>query len=236
MYPSESLQGIIEPEHLWWEEYKGDEYKRGRLIWAFLPHVDQKPATLIPVERGEDPTQHKIIKARIEPLNIREVIRYPDLPIAALPQRENEIRTVYLGKRRPALIISRGGSRVADSLTRNRAKWQTNPTVIVAPYYGAEKGIKRTGFNPEFVERIRLCEYPQFMWDMLPIEGSTKESIMRLDHMQPVGKSRDSIEFTNYCLGDRALLLLDEWIEWIITGNLDKDTKLCEIRDVLLDL
>ena len=95
MYLDESLQGIIEPEHLWWEEYTGEDYKRGRLIWAFIPHVDQTPATIIPIERGEDPTQHKIVKVKIEPLNIRNIVRYPDLPIAALPQRKSEIRAVY---------------------------------------------------------------------------------------------------------------------------------------------
>jgi len=245
MYPDESLQGIVEPEHPWWQECSGDDYKRGRLVWAFLPHVDQNPCTLVPVERGEDPTQHKEIKARIEPLDIRTVIRYPRLPVAALPQRENEIRTVYLAKKRPALIICRGGPAISASLTKNRAKWQTNPTVIVAPYYGVDPGTRRGGFNPEFVERVRLCEYPHFMWDQLPIQGSTKESIMRLDQMQPVGRSRDSIEFTNYCLSDSALLILDEWLEWLFAGTLGGKTlvdggtenekpKLYEIRDVLL--
>lgn len=122
------------------------------------------------------------------------------------------------------------------SLTRNKAKWQTNPTVIVAPYYGVEQTTKRGGFNPVFVDRVRLCEYPHFMWEKLPTEGSAKGSIMRLDQMQPVGRSRDSIEFTNYCLSERALIILDEWLEWLFTGSLDKNTNLSEIRDVLLDL
>ncbi|MBW1793184.1 MAG: hypothetical protein JRJ38_01935 [Deltaproteobacteria bacterium] len=44
------------------------------------------------------------------------------------------------------------------------------------------------------------------------------------------------IGFTASCLSDRALKLLDEWIEWLMTGSLGMDTKLCEIRDVLLDV
>jgi hypothetical protein len=140
-----------------------------------------------------------------------------------------------LAKKRPAIIISRGGPRIKKSLTKNKAKWQTNPAVVVAPYYGMEQGFKRAGFNPEFVERVRLCEYPQFMWDKLPLSVDSGESIMRLDHMQPVGRSQDSIQFTDYCLSDRALLLFDEWLKWLITGTLDKQTKLCEIRDVLLN-
>lgn len=94
----------------------------------------------------------------------------------------------------------------------------------MAPYYGVDRGKKRSGFNPELVERVRLCEYPHFMWDQLPIDSSTKESIMRLDQMQPVERSRDSIEFTKYCLSDSALLILDEWLEWLFTGSLGEKT------------
>ena len=164
------------------------------------------------------------------------MLRYPDLPVAGLPQRKNEIRAVYLAKKRPAIIISRGGPLIKTHLTKNKAKWQTNTAVVVAPYYGTEQGVKRAGFNPEFIERVRLCEYPQFMWDKLPLNMGSGESMMRLDHMQPVGRSQDSIQVTDFCLSDRALLLFDEWLKWLITGSLDKDTKLCEIRDVLLNL
>jgi len=235
MYPDESIQGIIDP-HPWWETYQGDDYKRGCLVWAFLPHVDQTPFTLIPVGR-EEPTIHDKATVQIQPLNIRQVIRYPHLPVAALPQRHDEIRAVYLAKKRPALIISKGGPRVRKSLTKGKAKWQTYPTMIVAPYYGADEGGSRGGFNPQFLKRVRLCEYPQFMWDKLPISGrSTVESILRFDHMQPVGRSQDSIAFTDYCLSERALRLIDEWVTWLITGFLDESTKLREIRDVLLDI
>jgi len=108
-YPDDSLQGIIEPEHIWWEACEGHEYCRGRLVWAFIPHVGQMPCTLIPIERADDPTQHKVAKVRIEPLDIKSVIRYPKLPIPSLPQKRNEVRAVYLAKKRPALIISGGG-------------------------------------------------------------------------------------------------------------------------------
>ena len=80
-YPDDCIQGIIEPEYTWWEECEGHEYRRGRLVWAFIPHVGQTPCTMIPIERGEDPTQHKVAKVRIEPLDIKSVIRYPKLPI-----------------------------------------------------------------------------------------------------------------------------------------------------------
>jgi hypothetical protein len=58
---------------------------------------------------------------------------------------------------------------------------------------------------------------------------------MRLDHMQPIPRNQNSIELTNHCLSESALLILDEWIEWLITGNLEKDGSLYEIRDFLFE-
>ncbi|MGD2015283.1 MAG: hypothetical protein PVG84_16140 [Desulfobacterales bacterium] len=234
-YPDDCVQGIIEPEKSWWVECEGHENRRGRLVWAFIPHVGQMPCTLIPVERGDDPTQHKVAKVRIEPTDIKSLVRYPKLPIPSLPHRKNEVRTVYLAKKRPALIISGGGPWIQKELIKDKPNWQTYPSVIVAPYYGAGESGYRSGYNPVFMTRVRHCEYPQFVWDKLPIGSGPKESIMRLDHMQPIPRNQNSIEFTSHCLRESALLILDEWIEWLITGNLEKDGSLCETRDFLFD-
>ena len=50
-----------------------------------------------------------------------------------------------------------------------------------------------------------------------------EESILRLDHIQPIGKHHESIELTDYRLGEEALDIIDEWITWLITGKLVKD-------------
>ena len=121
-------------------------------------------------------------------------------------------------------------------MTAGKAKWQTSRTVIVAPYYGADEGEKRSGFRPEFVKRIRRCEYPQYMWDLLPINGSTEDSVMRLDHLQPIGRSQDSMELLDYCLSDDALLLFDEWLEWLLKGFLETETMFGELREGLINL
>jgi len=49
-----------------------------------------------------------------------------------------------------------------------------------------------------------------------------EESILRLDHIQPIGKHHESIELTDYRLGEEALDIIDEWITWLITGKLVK--------------
>jgi hypothetical protein len=105
----------------------------------------------------------------------------------------------------------------------------------VAPYYGVDRSGTRRGWKPEFVQRIRRCEYPQYLWDKLPIGGSD-ESILRLDHLQPVGRHPSSFESTEYCLTDDALAIVDEWLSWLYRAVLPADSVLSEIRNYLLDL
>lgn len=116
------------------------------------------------------------------------------------------------------------------------ANWQTAPTILVAPYYGATGGSKRGGFNPEFLDRVRRGEYPQCMWDSLPLGGSTAESILRLDHIQPIGRHYNSYELTDYRLSDTAVEILDEWVGWVLTGTLDPQGALYMIREELANL
>ncbi|HEX2224369.1 MAG TPA: hypothetical protein VHN15_09200, partial [Thermoanaerobaculia bacterium] len=53
-YPEHCLQSYVEP---WWRKAAEPSLQRGRLIWAFLPHVDQQPLVLVPQGRPE-PTVH----------------------------------------------------------------------------------------------------------------------------------------------------------------------------------
>jgi hypothetical protein len=50
MYPEDSVQDIIGE---WWIEDPAFGYHRGKLIRAFLPHVDQIPYQLIPTGRPD---------------------------------------------------------------------------------------------------------------------------------------------------------------------------------------
>jgi hypothetical protein len=219
MYPEDAVQNMLEE---WWIEDRSFEYHRGRLIRAFLPHVDQIPRQLIATGRSE-PTDHTHANFTIEPLRIKQPRRKPVIPVAALPVFEHEIYAVYRSKKRPALIVCVGGEQVEKELIRGKPRWQTAPTVLVAPYYGVAEGGTRAGFRPEFVTRVRRCVYPQFMWDLLPIGGETTESILRLDHIQPVGRHHDTIEFTNYRLSEEGLVILDEWLKWLISGEFTEE-------------
>ncbi|MDE0361165.1 MAG: hypothetical protein OXI74_08370, partial [Rhodospirillaceae bacterium] len=108
-------------------------------------------------------------------------------------------------------------------------KRSSAPTVLAAPYYGADKDGNRSGYNAIFVERIRHCEYPQFVWDRLPI-GGPKESILRLDHIQPIGTNHNSYELSGFELTEDAIEVVDEHIRWLILGGVLEDSLIALYR------
>ena len=231
MIPEDSIQHYV-PK--WWTTDDDHNLRRGRLLRAFVPHVDQEPLHLI-AEGRADPTSHKQFTAKIERLDFGASRKAPALPVAALPHFQGEVHAVYRAKDRPVLVVSGGGPLVEKALRLGSARWQTAPTLIVAPYYGVDSSGTRGGWRPEFVERIRRGEYPQYIWDSLPLKSSTTtESILRLDHIQPIGRIATTHEWTPHCLSDDAMKVLDEWIDWLMKGSLSKEGLLDTARQFLV--
>jgi hypothetical protein len=227
MYPTDSVQNIVSS---WWEEDDKTRLKRGSLVYAFVPHVDQVPNTLTPIGR-KDPTQHNEAIVRISPLRIKESRSKPGLPVAALSLYEGELWTVYRAKKRPCLVLDAEQPEVKNMIRRGMPKILTSPTVLVAPYYGADKDGNRSGYNSELVERVQHAEYPQFFWDKLPIRGA-RESILRFDHIQPVGLHHYAYEHSGYALSDDAVdLIIDDWLIWLFRGELPPESIILDYQE-----
>lgn len=225
-YPDDSVQNLC---GAWWEVTDEPRLEYGRLVKAFLPHVDQQPNVLVSKGRS-DPEAHEEVDFEIQPL--RRTTPPPDayLPVAGLPAYPGEVRIIQRAKKRPALVLSVLGAEVESRLRTGAARYQTNRSFLVAPYYGADRTGKRGGIKPELVQRIRRAEYPQYAWDSLPIAGSS-ESILRLDHVQPLGVNDQAIEVTPYRLTDDAAEIIEEWFSWFRTGVLVEDGVLAYFRE-----
>ena len=225
-FPDDSVQSIVSS---WWEECDPKIIKKGSLIFAFVPHVDQIPNTLIEIGRSKAEEHHEAI-LKVAPLRINDSRPKEALPVAALSLNEGELWTAYRAKKRPCLIIGNELPPVNSALRRDMPKKLTSPTLLVAPYYGADKDGHRAGYNPELVERIRHSEYPQIMLDSLPI-GGPKHSILRLDHIQPVGLHYYAYEHSGYTLSDEAVeLILNDWLTWVFYGGLPEDSILLDFQ------
>lgn len=228
-FPDDTVQYVCSE---WWRLAPEQTLCRGRLIRAFVPHIDQEPYILITEGRAEA-TAHAKATFRMEPFNIKEAHRAPALPVAALPQPKGERRFVYRGKVRPALVLASEADDIEKSLVSGAARWLTAKTVIVAPYYGTDQDGTRGGWPAAFVERIRHAMYPQCMCDRLPIGGVT-ESVLRFDQVQPIGKNLTAIEILPYRLSDEALEIIDDWIVWYYRRALPADGPLLSARSILL--
>lgn len=233
-FPEMSVQGVLQilTEEDWWVPATGSEPSRGRLTWALVPHVHQTPHELL-IEGREEPTEHRSFKAQIRPISPGTPRPRTQLPVASMPLYGSERHLAYRGKRRPCVFLTGVQEEIPREYRSPRAKWQTSPSVLVAPYYGVdEKADKRAGWKQEFVDRIQLGQYPQYLWDKLPLPGSS-ESILRLDHVQPLGVHHMSYQLADWRLGDEAMALVDAWLDWLRLGTIDPDSVLAEVLELL---
>lgn len=227
-YPEDSIQSLAAS---WWEACtKADFPQAGCLVRAYLPHVDQVPHTLRAVGRVEA-AEHKTATVQIEPLHIGQVNKRPTLPIAALSLYPKEVWTVYRAKTRPCLVVGAQLPSVDNDLRKGMPLQSTSPTLLVAPYYGADKDGNRAGYNAELLQRIKHAEYPQFMLDSLPIDKGPILSVLRFDHIQPVGLHYKFFEHTGFRLSKEAQgYVLNEWLHWLVYGQFPADSLLREFR------
>ena len=230
MFPDDSLQSLISPSD-WWVKNQNSMLCRGALIFAFVPHVDQTPYTFDPIGRTQA-TQHNSATVHVSPLKVNQPLKQTNLPVAAMPLNNNEVWAAYRAKKRPCLVFSSDGIKIDKALTRGKPNHATAPTFLAAPYYGIGKNINRAGYSPEFVERVRHCEFPQFHWDKLPFPGG-EESILRLDQLQPFGSHHDSYKVSEYMLSPDAMDILDELFRWFIWGGVTEDSLIKDYRELI---
>jgi len=217
-YPDDCFQAFFTE---WWLQDEGKELRRGRLIWAFVPHVDQVPCALNPIGRTDD-KEHSLADCEIAPVDISSRVQKKVLPVAGLMCHDGEVRTVYRAKKRPMLLVALAGTPIPPSLTLGKPKHQTSATHLAIPYYGGNADGKRAGFKSVFLERVRKCEFPQFSWDKLPLRGAD-ESVLRIDHVQHISTHYKSYAPTEYYLSPDAMSFIDEWVSWHFSGGLPED-------------
>lgn len=225
-FPPDCVQSFVDP---WWIPSSNGNPERGRLLWAFVPIVGLTPRTLIASRTGAA-EKHENATFTLEPLRATQK-PVTGLPVAALPAFAGEVNAVYRAKRRPVVVLGVGPT--IDPKTSGGGKgWQTDPMLVVAPYFGVPSDGSRGGWHPDFVRRIRHAEYPSYVYDRLPPDFKT-ESILRLDQVQPIGRHHDSYARTDWKLSEDALRLVDEQFRWLTADVLDGEGMLDLVRSEL---
>lgn len=236
MYPDDCIQSIIaSPEH-WWTENNDRKLVRGSLVYAFVPHIDQTPYGFEPVGRSQA-REHDTAIVKVAPLKVDQPLKQTSLPVAAMPTFGGEVWAAYRAKVRPCIVLGSPDTPVVEKkLVRGMPNYVTARTILVAPHYGADKDGSRAGYNPVFVERIRHCEYPQFVWNPIPTSSGPKESILRLDQIQPIGNHHNAYRISEFKLSSDALDVLDELLQWVVWGGVPEDGQIASYREIIDEL
>jgi len=221
-HPDDSIQKVFLNNEDWWIKCDTGSISRGCLIYAYIQYYGQIPIEL--KAKRVDATNHTTATFEAKPLSaMGKPSMLEVLPVAPLPRLDGaDCHLVHRAKKRPCLVLSTiERPLINPALTRGMSNYQTANFFLVAPSYGVEES-KRSGYRREFAERIKHAEYPQFFWDYLPHSGG-EESILRLDQIQPVADHYHSYSETGYRLNDKALLIVDIWLNWLMTGEMDSN-------------
>ncbi|NPU91930.1 MAG: hypothetical protein HPY82_08450 [Gammaproteobacteria bacterium] len=233
-FPDDCVQSIIQPDE-WWVQNTSGKICRGALVFAFVSHVDQIPYTFEPVGR-KIATEHSKADVLVAPLKVNQPLKQTQLPVAAMPLHHGEVWAANKAKKRPCIVLGANHASVEKSLTVGKPNHATAPTYLVAPFYGVTKTQGRAGYSDAFVERVRHCEYPQFHWDKLPFPSDTEESILRLDHLQPIGAHYESYKLTGYTLSEPGLRIVDDMLSWLLWGGVPPESQILIYRSLIEDM
>lgn len=228
-FPDDSVQSFICNQ--WWCKTSDKTIEPGRLLWAVVNHVGTLPYRLVTKGRSS-PTDHESAKFKVETFSAESKPCDQELPIAAFPNYAGESYTVSRGKVRPVLVVASTFESVEKLLMKRQLRYQVAPSIIVAPYYGVTSG-SRVGFKPEFVKRIKQLAYRQYFWDCLPVKGSSDGSILRFDHLQPIGTHKEWYSATDWKLSGAACTFILDYLRWSIFDEAAGELR--EIQAALLD-
>ena len=213
-FPEDSIQ-YLAPK--WWTPATSTALCRGALVLAHSQYFSQIPVEIYP-ERV-DAEDHHTAYLRARPLRA-DSRRLPeqDLPVAGLPRLEDaDAWAAFRVKKRPCLILGCVEFEAIEGrLVAGMPKHKTHEFVLAAPYYSvSHEGI--SSYNAPFCDYVRHAKFSRFFWDNLP-SPCGRESILRLDHAQPLGLHYQSYSHTGFCIDEKAMPIMDEWLAWFLFG------------------
>jgi hypothetical protein len=157
-----------------------------------------------------------MVDISVEPLNAKSPPRPPAIPVAGFSHFSGEVYMIQRAKLRPAIVVSVEAPSAA--LPKGSPSWQALPMVYVAPAYGCDQDGSRAGWDKTFTDRIKMCMYPQYMLEKLPLAGP-EWSVVRFDQIQPISRRHDSFILTEHCLSQEAVQVVNDWVSWAYTGE-----------------
>lgn len=179
---------------------------------AYYPHENLQFWRPI---RYSGPSKTVAEEFRIEPAAADAFNR--SLPLGAPKLESNEEFLVIRAKIRPVLLLQFENS-LLETLNKGfKAKLQRHLCNVAQIFSVVDPDTEGQKFNPDFIARVRLLEFPEFMF--LPKHPGllTVDSLLRLDELQSVFTPK--LEASQYMLEDEPAEILRDQLQILLTGR-----------------
>jgi hypothetical protein len=180
----------------------------GHIFWAPAYHAPQTLQYWVPkqVDDRMGSASDFNIGKRDKPFKPKSALNSPELA-------STEEFLVVRAKRRPVVLIAPPDPALATIPSQGRRVAHNLGPVALSFSAVNKAGYSR--FHPTFLERVRLLEYPQFLF--LPAGGPLEvDSLIRFDELQSVAEA--NLEATGYTLNDDLIAILKSQLCFLLTG------------------
>lgn len=186
-------------------------YERGQIFWTHIGYAQEDLQLWRPT--GFDQSQTTVNSFRIEHSGQNAFAR--DIPFYIPPLETNEEFIVTKAKRRPVILLSpvppnpgiqglRGGGRIHRRLC-----------VVVPVYSLIDRHTETLKYPQEFIDRMRMMEYPQFLF-LKPTPGViSSPSYVRVGEFQAVYQPH--LEPRDLRLCDTVRRILDGQVSYLVS-------------------
>lgn len=205
----------------------GSTFKFGQIYrtHAYYPHENLQ--FWRPLENADEQTKTAATHFQIEAAGHDAFNK--SLPLHSPKLKTNEEFLVVRAKTRPVLLIM-PEVRVGPVINRGfRGKLDRHKCTVAQIFGLADTITEDAKFSPDFVERLRKMEFPQFMFlpkcGILPVD-----SLLRLDELQSVFVPH--LDATKFMLDDEIADLLRDQIQFLFTNK--GPNSFTELRECLL--
>lgn len=140
-----------------------------------------------------------------------------NLPLGAPKLESNEEFLVIRAKIRPVLLLQLENPLLEKLNKGYKAKLQRHLCNVVQVFSIVDPDTEAQKFNPDFINRIRLLEFPEFMFLPKLTGVLAVDSLLRLDELQSVFMSR--LEPLQYELADEPKEILRDQFQILLTGR-----------------
>jgi hypothetical protein len=184
---------------------------------AYYPHENLE--VWRPIHEPNEQTKTIATSFRIEN-KPRDIFR-KSLPLGSPKLEAREEFMVVRAKLRPVVLITPELAVAAVERDKDRRLLNRHRCLVAQVRGLVDPHTQREKLSASFVNRVRLMEFPQFMF--LPKSAGLLEidSLLRLDELQSVFTPH--LDPTQFALGDSVARILKEQFKYLLTGAISHD-------------